>query len=487
MIEYKELFIGGDWTPPAFSEMHEVISPSTEEIVGTVPATSTADVDHAVAVARRAFDEGPWPRTSVAERAAAIERLATAIETRAQELATAITHAVGAPLQIAGGQPILSAMVARSDAALIRELPLRERRQGMLQQASVEHEPVGVAATIPAWNGSLLMNVMKMTPALATGCTVVAKPALESPLDAFLLAQAIEEADLPDGVVSILPAGAHVGRHLVRHPGVDMVSFTGSVATGREVGAACAADLKRCVLELGGKSAAIVLGDADLPTLVEGMMLGAFGNSGQMCNGFTRLLVPQSRHDEFVDAVVEGARSLIVGDPFDPATQLGPLGSRAQRERVEDYIASGLSEGARLALGGGRGPQERGWYVEPTVFVDVDNGMRVAREEIFGPVLCVIPYDGSDDDAVAIANDSPMGLHGAVFSADEQHALELARRVRTGTFSINAFSVNPGVPFGGYKCSGLGRESGIEGIKSFLEVKSINLPAGLASESTDGG
>ncbi len=483
MIERKELFIGGRWEAPVVSAQTDVISPATEEVVATVPATSPADVDRAVAAARTAFDDGAWSALPAEDRAAALDRLAGELEARVAEFSHAITLCMGAPVQLSGPQVFLAAMVLRSDAALVREFPFTEIRRGALLPASVEHEPVGVVATIPAWNGSLLMNVLKMGPALAAGCTVVAKPAAQAPLDALLLAEAVEAAGFPDGVVSILPGGGDIGAYLVEHPDVDMVSFTGSVATGRQVGESCGRQLKRCTLELGGKSAAIVLDDAHLGTLAAGIAMGSFANSGQMCNGFTRLIVPEARHDDFVDAVVAAVRQLAVGDPFDEATMLGPLGSAAQRDRVESYIRAGLEEGATLAVGGGRPEHlERGYYVEPTVFVNVDNSMRIAREEIFGPVLSVIPYDGSEEVAIRIANDSEMGLHGAVFSADEARAYRIGRRIRTGTFSINGFSVNPGVPFGGYKDSGLGRESGIEGLKSFLEVKTIHLTEDLATE-----
>ena len=476
-----ELLIGGVWEPAASSERVEVISPSTEQVIATVPRTTAVDVDRAVSAARAAFDKGDWAQLPVEERAVALERLASSIESRVEPMANAITACMGAPIAMAAAQPWGAAALARSDAAQIRSIPATELRQGMVAAASVEWEPVGVVAAIPAWNGSLYMNVLKLAPALAAGCTVVLKPAAEAPLDAFLLADAVVEAGFPEGVVSVIPGDGTVGEALVVHEGIDMVTFTGSVETGRRVGAACGGGLKRHILELGGKSAAIVLEDVDLATLVSGIQFGTFGNSGQMCNAFTRLLVPRGLYDEVVDAVVQGARQLVVGDPFDPATTLGPLGSSRQRDRVEEFIASGVAQGARLVLGGGRPADlDKGWYIEPTIFADVDNSMRIAREEIFGPVLSVIAYEG-DENAVQIANDSHLGLHGAVFSADEARAYGIAKRIRTGTFSINGYVANPGVPFGGFKCSGIGRESGIEGLRSYQEIKTINLPEALAA------
>ena len=480
---HSKVLIGGQWEEPSSDATCDVVSPSTEEVVARVPVVGEADVARAVESARAAFDSGDWASLSPAERGAPLAQLADLLESRADELAHAVTTCMGAPISFSSMQPWAAGATLRANATLATELPVTEVRAGMAAPASVEYEPVGVVAAIPAWNGSLFMNVLKLAPALAAGCTVVVKPAAEAPLDGLLLADAIAEAGFPPGVVSVLPGGAATGQALVDHPGVDMVSFTGSLTTGRQVGARCGDQLKRVVLELGGKSAAIVLPDADAGAVAEGLMFGSFGNSGQMCNAFTRLLVPAERHDEVVEAVVEMVRKLVVGDPFDFTTTIGPLGSAAQRTRVEEHLASAQADGARVAIGGGRPAHlDRGWYVEPTVLTGVDNRMRVAQEEIFGPVLCVIPYDGGDEEAIRIANDSPYGLHGAVFTNDDDRAYAIARAIRTGTFSINGFIANPGVPFGGFKCSGIGRESGTEGLRAYQEIKTINLTPTLAEK-----
>lgn len=338
-------------------------------------------------------------------------------------------------------------------------------------------EPVGVVAAISPWNGPLFLSLVKVVPALLTGCSVVAKPAVETPLTGFVLGELLQRAGIPDGVVSILPADRDAGQHLVAHPGIDKVTFTGSTAAGRRIAATCGEHLKRVSLELGGKSAALALDDVEVDVLVPALLAGSFYNSGQACNALTRLVVHRSRHDEVVDALIDGVKGLVVGDPADPKTQIGPMASATQRARVESYIEAGRAEGATVACGGGR-PADlpRGWYVEPTVFTGVDNSMRVAQEEIFGPVLSVIPFDGGDEAAVAIANDSDYGLHGAVFTADPERALAVARRVESGTFTINGYLTNTAAPFGGLKASGLGREFGPEGLGEFLEYRTINDP-----------
>lgn len=480
---FDKLLIGGRWEQPSSTAQLDVISPATEEVVARVPLVGADDVDRAVKSAQNAFASGEWSDLGPSQRGKLLGALADLLEERAEALGQAVTQCMGAPISFAAMQPWAAGATLRANAALADELPSVEVRMGMAAPASVEHEPVGVVAAIPAWNGSLFMNVLKLAPALAAGCTVVVKPAAEAPVDGMLLAEALHDVGFPEGVVSVLPGGGDVGRALVDHPGVDMVSFTGSLATGRQVGARCGEQLKRVILELGGKSAAIVLPDADASVVAAGMQFGMFGNSGQMCNAFTRLLVPASRHDEIVDAIVEMVNSLVVGDPFDMATNVGPLGSAQQRARVEELIASGVRDGARVVVGGGRPAHlPKGWYVEPTVLTNVDNSLEVAREEIFGPVLCVIPYEGGDDEAIRIANDSPYGLHGAVFTPDDERAYRVARGVRTGTFSINGFVANPGVPFGGFKCSGIGRESGIEGLRAYQEIKTISLTPKLEQD-----
>jgi aldehyde dehydrogenase (NAD+) len=333
-----------------------------------------------------------------------------------------------------------------------------------------------VAAIVP-WNVPQFTIMTKLPAALVAGCTVVIKPAPETPLDSYLLAELIHEAGIPAGVVNIVPAGREAGEHLVSHPGVDKVAFTGSTAAGRRIGAICGEQLKRCSLELGGKSAAIILDDADLAATVGWLEMASLMNNGQACVAQTRILAPRSRYDETVDAVVGMVSGLKVGDPGDAATQIGPLVAKRQQDRVEGYIAVGQEEGAKLVTGGSHASgHDRGWYVAPTVFADVDPGMRIAREEIFGPVLAVIPYE-SEADAIAIANDSDYGLAGTVWTADNDHGMEVARKVRTGTYGVNMYMIDTCAPFGGYKSSGIGRELGPEGLMQYLELKSIARPA----------
>jgi aldehyde dehydrogenase (NAD+) len=364
---------------------------------------------------------------------------------------------------------------------LATTFPWEETRHGMFGETRVRREPVGVVAAIIPWNVPLFIAVNKVIPALLAGCTVILKPAPETPIDALWLGGLFQEAGLPEGVLSVLPADRVVSEYLVTHPGVDKVSFTGSTAAGRRVGSLATERLKRISLELGGKSAAIVLDDVDLASSAFMLAYSGLMNSGQACVAQTRILAPRSRYDEVTEALVESAKMLTVGDPLDPATQLGPLVAERQRDRVEGYIEKGKAEGARLVLGGGRpAGLEVGWYVEPTIFADVDTKMTIAQEEIFGPVLSVIPYD-SEDEAVAIANDSDYGLAGSVWTADVEHGYQVATQVRTGTYGINWYAFDMGSPFGGYKCSGIGREDGPEGLASFCELKSVLMPMGYTS------
>src|SRR5215470_5001368 len=479
MQTHSQLFIGGDLIAPATTRTIDVVSPHTEAVIARVPDGSTADIDRAVAAARRAFDEGPWPRMTPGERADVMERLLGVLQSRADEMATCITNEMGSPITFSNmGQVMATNMVLDYYVNLARSYAFEEVRPGMLGSCLVRREPVGVAGCIVPWNVPFFVSMLKLGPALAAGATVVLKPAPETPLDAIILAEAILAAELPPGVVNIVPAGREVGEHLVRHAGVDKIAFTGSTAAGRRIASICGEQLKRVTLELGGKSAAIVLDDADLASTIAGLMPGALMNNGQACVAQTRILASRARYREVCDAVVEAVRAWSVGDPMDPTTMCGPLVAARQRDRVEGYLAIGRTEGAKVACGGGR-PKglPKGWYVEPTVFVDVDNRMRIAQEEIFGPVLAVIPFE-DEADALRIANDSEYGLSGSVWTADVDHGLEIARRVRTGTYTVNGFAMEFGAPFGGFMCSGIGREPGPEGLEAYLEPKQINLPMG---------
>jgi aldehyde dehydrogenase (NAD+) len=479
MQTYDKFFIGGKWVEPAGHGTLEVHSPATLDLVGSVPESTSADMDRAVAAAREAFDLGPWPRLTPAERADYMAQLSGAITARMDEFATLITNENGAPFVFSQmGQVFAATAVLDYYTALVRDFAFEEVRAGMMGSVIVRREPVGVAAGIIPWNVPLFIVMLKLGPALASGSTMVLKPAPETPLDALLMAEIIEEIGLPAGVVNIVPAGREVGEHLVRHPDVDKVAFTGSTAAGRKIGAICGEQLKRCTLELGGKSAAIITDDADLDAALPTLMPFALMNNGQACVAQTRILAPRARYDEVKDALAEAVSNFKVGDPLDPTTECGPLTAERQRDRVEGYIAKGKEEGATLVVGGGRpAGLDKGWYVEPTLFADVDNSMTIAQEEIFGPVLSLIPYD-SDDDAVAIANDSDYGLAGSVYTTDIERGIDIARRVRTGTYAVNNLGMDFGSPFGGFKSSGVGRELGPEGLEAYLEDKSILLPGG---------
>jgi len=477
VIERRELFIDGAFTSPNASQVIEVRSPADGHVVGLVPEANLTDLDSAVAAARRAFDEGPWPRLTMAERAEHLGQVHAELNGRQGELAALVTDEVGTPISFSTMvQAMVPMMFLDYYVNLGRTYATEEVRPGMLGPSIVVQEPVGVVGAIVPWNYPFYLTLAKVAPALLAGCTVVIKPAPETPLDIYLLAEAVEAAGLPPGVLNVLPAGREVGEALVGHPGVDKISFTGSTATGRRIMGICAESVRRVTLELGGKSACILLDDADLDLAVPGAVQAATLNSGQTCVAQTRLLVPRRRHDEVVERVVALFESMVVGDPRDPTTTIGPMVSARQQERVLGYIDIGAREGAKVATGGGvPSGLTDGHYVEPTVFVNVDNGMRIAQEEIFGPVLAVIPYEG-DDAAVQLANDSIYGLSGAVWSGDTERGVGLARRIRTGTFAVNGLGMNPAAPFGGFKQSGIGRELGPEGLAPYLEYKSISVP-----------
>jgi aldehyde dehydrogenase (NAD+) len=474
--DYDKLFIGGEWVEPAGTGTIDVISPHSEERVGRVPEGTTADVDRAVAAARQAFDEGEWPRLSPAERVTAVRRFADLYATKFDEMATLITTEMGSPILFSQlAQAPVPWMMLDAFIKNAEKHPWEETRTGVLSpEVLVRREPVGVVGAIVPWNVPQFTTMSKLAPALLTGCTIVIKPSPETPLDAMLMAELLQEAGIPQGVVSIIPGGREVGEHLVRHPGIDKIAFTGSTAAGKLIASICGEQLKRCSLELGGKSAAIILDDADLNHTVETLKMASLMNNGQACVAQTRILASRNRYGEVVDALGEMVGGLTVGDPLEMNTEVGPLVAERQQERVEKYIALGQEEGAKVVAGGNGRPEgtEKGWYVRPTVFADVDNRMRIAQEEIFGPVLAVIPYDGVDE-AVRIANDSEYGLAGSVWTADEDAGRDVARRVRTGTYGVNKYSMDFNAPFGGFKSSGVGREFGPEGIDEYVEFKTI--------------
>jgi aldehyde dehydrogenase (NAD+) len=473
--DYDDLFFGGRWESTSGTERIEVISPHTGQRIGSTAAAGPADVDRAVALAREAFDTSDWPHLDPGDRAAAVQRLLTAYTARTAEMTEVVIAEMGSPRWFAelaqgpGGAAMLSTFLEAA-AGFGWEVPGRGPNAG----ATVRREPVGVVGAITPWNVPQLVIMPKLAPALLAGCSIVIKAAPESPLDALLLAEIVAEAELPPGVVSILVGGREAGEHLVRHRGVDKIAFTGSSAVGARIAGLCGERLARCSLELGGKSAALVLDDADLERTATGLKFASFLNNGQACVAQTRVLTSRRRYAETVDALATMVEGLVVGDPSDPGTYIGPLVAQRQQERVVEFVTTAAADGARTVVGGPERPAGTapGWYVTPTLLADVDNTMAVAREEVFGPVLCVIAYD-DEDDAVRIANDSPFGLAGSVWTKDKAHGRELANRLRTGMVGINGFAPDLWSPFGGYKASGIGREYGPVGLDAYLEYKSI--------------
>lgn len=479
VLEQDRIYIGGDLVAPAGNETIEVINPFTEEVVGRVPAGSPADVDAAVAAARHTFDRTDWAERPMAERGAILARASAAILARMDEISDLITMQMGSPKSWAPfGQVLAPTMILDYYAGLAEKYEIEEVREGLFGAVAVRREPYGVAGCIVPWNVPLFANVIKLAPAIVSGSTVVLKTAPETPLDAYVLHEILTEAGLPAGVLNIVPGGRDVGAHLVSHPDIDKISFTGSSAAGRQIAAEAGALLRPVTLELGGKSAAILLDDADLDTAIPQIVDAGIMNNGQACVAQTRILAPRDRYDEVLDAVTQTVAALTVGDPLDPEVKVGPLVAERQQERVAELIERGVAEGARITTGGSGTIRDRGWFVAPTVFGDVDNSMAIAQEEIFGPVLSVIAHDG-DDDAVTIANDSRYGLCGTVWGADSNRAADIARRVQTGTIAVNHFAMAFGAPFGGYKDSGMGRELGPEGLEAYLQTKAISMdPAG---------
>ncbi|MCG7631582.1 aldehyde dehydrogenase [Gordonia McavH-238-E] len=472
-------YIDGGWRAPSGSATIPVISPLTEEEFGSVPEATTADVDAAVAAARTAFRSSGWRDLSPADRAAHLRRFADELDKRAEDRASAVTSENGMPIALArfaeGAAPV---QLLRYYADLVESTPVEETRtsQPLPGSTIVRREAIGVVGAIAPWNFPAILSMFKIAPALAAGCTVVLKPSPETSLDAYVLAEAAIAAELPAGVLNIVNGGSEIGRHLVSHPHVDKVAFTGSTPAGREIGRVCGELIRPVTLELGGKSAALVLDDADLEQTVGGLATASLLNTGQTCYMSTRILVPGSRYDEYLDAISAMCASLPVGDPMDESVAVGPLASGRHRDRVLAMINSAREEGGTITTGGSRPSDlDRGFFVEPTVFGGVDNSATIAREEVFGPVLTVLRYDDLDD-AIGLANDSSYGLGGTVWTSDPDRGVDVARRVETGSFGVNYFNLDWGSPFGGVKASGIGRELGPEGLAAYQNLKSIFLP-----------
>ena len=467
-----KIYIGGQWVQSAGTGVLEVINSTTEQVMGSVPEGTVEDVDNAVAAARSAFES--WSQTSVQERADWMQRISEGLTARVDEIAELIAQEVGMPVKLSNIiQAGLPTTTFGSMPKLLAELQWEEEVGNSL----IVREPVGVVGAITPWNYPLHQIAAKVAPALAAGCTVVLKPSQVAPLNAALLADVIDEVGLPAGVFNLVTGrGSVIGEALARHPDVDMISFTGSTEAGRRVSEAAAGTIKRVALELGGKSPNVILEDANLEQAITDGVAKCFLNSGQTCSALTRMLVPRSRLAEAEQIAAAVAEQFKPGDPFESGTMLGPLVSEGQRKLVRDYITKGTEEGAKLVTGGVEPPQglEQGYFVRPTVFSEVTPEMTIAQEEIFGPVLAIMPYE-DDEDAVRIANDSVYGLAGGVWSADEERAKRIARRIRTGQVEINGGAFNPLAPFGGYKQSGYGRELGRFGLEEFLQIKSLQL------------
>ncbi|GAB3141421.1 aldehyde dehydrogenase [Amycolatopsis stemonae] len=468
MLDRPALYIDGRWTDPAKRTTYDVVEAATGEMFATTALAGTDDVDQAVAAARRALPG--WAALPPAERAQLLNAFASELTARRKETATLVSRENGMPISLSrvvnGSAP---GFITQYYAGLAESLALEETRPSPTGgNTLVTREPVGVVAAVTPWNYPQSLAIMKVAPALAAGCTVVLKPPPETALDAFVLADAARVAGLPAGVLNVVPGDREAGAHLVEHPDVDKIAFTGSTAAGRAIGEVAGRLLRPVTLELGGKSVSLVAEDADLDLFAAKLLEVSLPNNGQTCHAATRILAPASRYDEVVEAVTATAAGLTVGDPLDRETQVGPLVSADQRSRVLDHIARAS---ARLTTGGGT-PDRPGWFVEPTVFADVDNASPLAQEEIFGPVLCVLRYR-DEDEAIALANDSAYGLGGVVWSADDERGLALARRIRTGTVGVNHYELHVNAPFGGVKASGLGRELGPEGLSPYLVPKSV--------------
>jgi aldehyde dehydrogenase (NAD+) len=464
------LYIDGGWVPASGKDRIDVENPATEQVIGSVPSGTAQDIDRAVAAAGAAF--GSWSATSPEERAKYLTRLREALAGRSEEMARTIATEMGAPLKLATQ---VQTGVALADIGVAAALATEVRWEEQIGTSRVFLEPLGVVGAITPWNYPLHQVTAKLAYALAAGCTVVLKPTEIAPLCTYLLFDVIHEVGLPAGVVNLVPGfGSTVGEAIASHTGIDMVSFTGSTRAGTRVAELGAATVKRVALELGGKSANVILSDADLARAVKVGVANCFLNSGQTCTAWTRMVVHDSQYDEAVQLAADSANGYATGDPFDSGTRLGPLVSGAQRERVTSYIEKGIAEGARLVTGGTDRRHDKGHFVEPTVFADVTTDMTIAQEEIFGPVLSILRYS-DDDEALRIANDSDYGLAGAVWSGDQDRAVAFARQIRTGQVDINGGAFNPSAPFGGFKRSGVGRELGRYGVEEFCQTKSLQL------------
>jgi acyl-CoA reductase-like NAD-dependent aldehyde dehydrogenase len=476
-VTADKVLVAGDWRDP--EGQLTIVSPSTEEPAGVVGVAGFRAAAEAVAAARTAFDEGPWPRMTLAERGRHLRRIRDGFASRQDDIVEAVTTEIGVPIGMSRGMMARALLLWDDHLEMASTVSLDERRSFATGSGRVVREPVGVVLGFPSWNGPAYNVSLKSAPPLLAGCPVVLKTVPEVGLSTRIFAEIFRDADLPQGVVSLLPAEPEVSEWLVAHPAVDKVSFTGSTSVGRRIMALCAERIGRVTLELGGKSAAIVLDDLDPRDPLARTVVNGVQNSGQVCSANTRIVLPRQRYDDWLEALSDVLSSLRVGDPFDPATDIGPLAHARHLERVERYLSIARDEGARVMCGGGRPPGlRRGYFVEPTL-LDGTNDMTVAREEIFGPVLVAMPHDGVDD-AVATANDSPYGLAGSVFSNDPAAAEAVALRLRAGVIRINDGVSHPALPFGGYKSSGLGREGGTSGLDGYLETKAIAQPPTLS-------
>ena len=472
MIDRDKLFIDGAWVASTGTKSIDVINSTTEEVMGRIPEGTKEDVDKAVAAAKAAFPA--WSKTSVEERGKYLQRITEGLQARMGEIADVVSKEVGMPLNLSNMiQAGLPLMTFGSMQALLSTFEFEET----IGNSLIVKEPVGVVGAITPWNYPLHQIALKVAPALAAGNTVVLKPSEVAPLNAFILADVINDVGLPAGVFNLVTGvGPVVGERIAEHPDVDMISFTGSTRAGKRVSEVAAQTVKRVALELGGKSPNIILEDADLAKAVPAGVGGAFLNSGQTCTALTRMIVPRSKLAEVEELAARTAETFTPGDPFEATTRLGPLVSKAQQDRVRGYIEKGIEEGAKLLTGGAEQPEglEKGYFVRPTVFSEVTNDMTIAQEEIFGPVLSIIAYD-TEEEAVQIANDTIYGLAGAVWAGDQEHAKAVARQIRTGMVDVNGGGFNPMAPFGGFKQSGRGREAGKYGLEEFLEIKSMQL------------